>query len=174
MHTSREAISPLSSGSYATSAAPSTRASYSDHPRHWSSWSTPTLTGPAVPTLTGPFPAMPCFWAPTSSPGPPSNSLSSPTPAQRPSTALWPMAWQRPPGCASSSTSSTAPFSAPPSSTATTSAPSTYPIPCSIKAQSTWRSTYTSSTSMSLLVTFGFSAFPPHCSSPTSSPKGYR
>jgi hypothetical protein len=41
-------ISSLSSGSCATSAAPSTTASYSDHPRRWSSWSTPTLTGPAA------------------------------------------------------------------------------------------------------------------------------
>jgi hypothetical protein len=71
--------------------------------------------------------------------------------------------------------SSTAPFSAPPSSTATTSAPSTSPpIPCSISARSMWRSTCTLSASVSLQVTFGFSASPPRCSSPTSSPKGYR
>jgi hypothetical protein len=34
---------------------------------------------------------------PTSSLGPPSSSLSSPAPAQRPSIALWPTAWQRHP-----------------------------------------------------------------------------
>jgi hypothetical protein len=60
-----------------------------------------------------------------------------------------------------------------PSSTATTSARSTSPpIPCSISARSTWRSTRTSSVSISLPVTFGFLAYPPHCSSSTSSPRG--
>jgi hypothetical protein len=82
---------------------------------------------------------------------------------------------KRPLGCASSSTSSTAALSAPPSSTATTSTRSTSPpIPCSISARSTWSSTYTSFASVSLPVTFGFSASPRHCSSPTSSPRGYR
>jgi hypothetical protein len=81
-----------SSGSCATSAAPSTMASSSDHPRRRSSWSTPTLTGSAVPTRAGPL-AMPCSWVPTSSLGPPSGSPSSPAPAQRPSTALWPTSW---------------------------------------------------------------------------------
>jgi hypothetical protein len=38
-------ISLCSSGFCATSAAPSTTASYSAHPRRRSSWSTPTLTG---------------------------------------------------------------------------------------------------------------------------------
>jgi hypothetical protein len=50
--------SPLSSGFYATSAAPSNTASYSDPPRRRSSWSTPTLTGLAVPTHVGP---LPCY-----------------------------------------------------------------------------------------------------------------
>jgi hypothetical protein len=167
-------ISPLSSGSCATSAAPSTMTPYSDHPRRRSSWSTPTLTGLAVQTRVCPLSVMSCSWAPTLSPGPPSGSSSSPAPAQRPSTALWPTTWQRPPGCASYSTSSTPPFSTPPSSTATTSARSTSPpIPCSISARSTWRSTCTSSASVSLSVTFGFSASPPRYSSPTSSPRGY-
>jgi hypothetical protein len=101
-------------------------------------------------------------------------SPSSPAPVQRPSTALCPTAWRSPPGCASYSTSSIAPFSVPPSSTATTSTPSTSPpIPCSISAKSMWRSNCTSSASVSLQVTFGFSASPPRCSSPTSSPRGY-
>jgi hypothetical protein len=84
-------------------------------------------------------------------------------------------AWQRPPGCDSSSTSSIVPSGAPPSSTTTTSAQSTSPpTSCSISARSTWRSIYTSSASVSPPVTFGFSASPPNCSSPTSSPRGYR
>jgi hypothetical protein len=37
-----------------------------------------------------------------------------------------------------------------------------------------WRSICTSSASVWLPATFGFSAFPPHCSSLTSSPRGYR
>jgi hypothetical protein len=58
---------------------------------------------------------------------------------------------------------------------ATTSARSTSPpIPCSISARSTWRLTCTSSASVSLPVTFGFSASPPRCNSLTSSPRGYR
>jgi hypothetical protein len=89
------------------------------------SWSTPTLTGPAVPTRAGPLPVMPCSWAPTSSPGPPSGSPPSPALAQRPKNALWPTTWQRPPGCASFYTSSTTLFSAQPLSTAITSARST-------------------------------------------------
>jgi hypothetical protein len=76
------------------------------HPRRWILWSTPTLTGSAAPTHAGPLRAMPCSWAPTSSLGPPSSSPSSPAPAQRPNTTLWPTVWQRLPGCASSSTSS--------------------------------------------------------------------
>jgi hypothetical protein len=155
--------------------APSTTASYSDHPRRRSSWSTPTLTGLVVPTHAGPPPVTPCYWAPISFLGPPSGSPSSLAPALRPSTVTWPTAWQRPPGCASSSTSSTVPSSAPPSSTATTSERSTSPpIPCSISTRSTWRSTCTSSASVSLPVTFGFSASPPRCSLLTSSPRGYR
>jgi hypothetical protein len=63
-------ISPLSSGSCATSTAPSTMTFYSDPPRRQSSWSTPMLTGLAVPTRVGPLPVMPCSWAPTLSPGP--------------------------------------------------------------------------------------------------------
>jgi hypothetical protein len=67
------------------------------------------------------------------------------------------------------------PSSAPPSSTATTSTRSTSPpTPCSISARSMWRSTCTSSASVSLPMTFGFSASPPRCSSPTSSPRDYR
>jgi hypothetical protein len=50
-------------------------------PRHWSSWSTPTLTRPAAPTRVGPLLAMPCFWVPTSSPRSPSGNPSSPAPA---------------------------------------------------------------------------------------------
>jgi hypothetical protein len=143
--------------------------------RRRSSWSTPTLTRPTALTRITPLPAMSCSWAPTSSPRPPSGSLSSSAPAQRLSTALWPTAWQRPPRCASYYTSSTTRFSAQPPSTATTSARSTSPpTPCNISARSTWRSTCTSSASLSLLVTFGFSASPPRCSSPTSSPRGYR
>jgi hypothetical protein len=137
-------------------------------------WSTPTLTGLAVSTRAGPPPVTPCSWAPTSSLGPPNGSMSSLAPALRPSTAPWPTVWQRPPSCDSSSTSSIVPFSAPPSSTATTSVRSTSPpIPCSISARSTWRSTCTSSMSVSP-VTFGFSASPPRRSSLTSSPRGYR
>jgi hypothetical protein len=61
--------------------------------------------------------------------------------------------------------SSTAPSSAPPSSTATTSVWSTSPpISCNISARSTWRSTCTSSASVSLPVTFGFSASSPRYS----------
>jgi hypothetical protein len=76
---------------------------------------------------------------------------SSPAPAQRPSTAMWPTAWQRPPGCSSCSRSSTAPFNASPSSTATMSMRSiSPPIPCSISARSTWRSTCTLSARVSL------------------------
>jgi hypothetical protein len=41
----------LLSGSFATSVAPSITAFYFDPPRRQSSWSTPTLTGLAVPTL---------------------------------------------------------------------------------------------------------------------------
>jgi hypothetical protein len=90
-----------------------------------------------------------------------SGSPSSPAPAQRPSTALWPTACRRPPRCASSSTSSTTPFNVLSSSTVTTSAPSTSPlITCNISARSMWRSTCTSSASVSMLVTFGFSASP--------------
>jgi hypothetical protein len=69
-------ISPRSSGFCATSAAPSTTASYSDHPRRWSLWSTPMLTGLAVPTRAGPPPVTSCSWAPTSSLGPPNGSPS--------------------------------------------------------------------------------------------------
>jgi hypothetical protein len=74
--------------------APSTTNSYSDHPRCQISSSTPTLTRLATPTRAGPHPVMPCSWAPTSSPGPPSGSPSSPAPAQRPSITPWPTAWQ--------------------------------------------------------------------------------
>jgi hypothetical protein len=80
------------------------RGFYSDPPRRQSSWST-TPTGLAVPTRTGPLTVMPCSWAPTSSPGPPSGSPSSPAPVQRPDTTLWPTTWQRPPSCASFSRS---------------------------------------------------------------------
>jgi hypothetical protein len=66
------------------------------------------------PTRAGPLQAMPYSWAPTSSTGPPSGNPSSPAPAQRPSIALWPTTWQRPPGCDSYSTSSTTLFSAHP------------------------------------------------------------
>jgi hypothetical protein len=137
-------------------------------------WSTPMLIWLDVPTHVGPLLDIPCSWAPTSSPRPPSCSSLSPAPAQRPSIVLWPTAWQRPPGCASYSRSSTAVSSVPPSSIATTSAQSTSPpISCSISARSTWRATYTLSTSVLLLVTFRFSVSPPCCSSPTS-PRGYR
>jgi hypothetical protein len=92
----------------------------------------------AVPTRAGPPPVTLCSWVPTSSLGPPSGSPSSLAPALRPSTVPWPTVWQRPPGCASSSTSSTVPSSAPLSSTATTSVRSTsLPTPCSISARST-------------------------------------
>jgi hypothetical protein len=58
-----------------------------------------------------------------------------------------------------------------PSSTATMSARSTSPpIPCSISARSTCRSTCTLSASVSPPVMFGFLASPPRCSSLTSSP----
>jgi hypothetical protein len=87
--------------------------------------------------------------------------------AQRSSTVLWPMAWQRPLGCASFSRSSTTPSSAPLSSISP-------PIPCSISAQSTWRSTCTTSASVLPPMTFGFSASQSRCSSPTSSLRGYR
>jgi hypothetical protein len=80
-----------------------------------------SLTG-ALQYLTFSRPDIPCSWVPTSSLGPPNGSLSSLAPALRPSIAPWPTAWQRPPGCDNSSTSSIVPFSAPPSSTATTSA----------------------------------------------------
>jgi hypothetical protein len=102
--------SPISSRSYVTSAAPLTTTFYSDPPRRRSSWSTSTLTGLAVPTRVDPLPVMQCSWAPTSFHGPPSGSPSSPAPARRPSTALWPTAWQSPLGSASFSTSSTAPL----------------------------------------------------------------
>jgi hypothetical protein len=118
---------------------------------------------------------MSCSRAPTLPPGPPNGNLSSPAPAQRSSTTLWPTAWQRPPGCASYSRSSTTPFSAPPLSTMTTSAQFTSPPNmCSIITRSTSRSTCTSSVSVSLPVMFEFSASPPRCSSSTSSPRGYR
>jgi hypothetical protein len=138
MHTPREPHLTASSGFCATSTALSTTTSYSAHPRRRSSWSTPTLTRLAVPTRAGPPPVTPCSWAPTSSLGPPNGSPSFLAPALRPSTVPWPTACQRPPGCASSSTSSTVPSNAPPSSTATTSARSTSPpTPCSISARST-------------------------------------
>jgi hypothetical protein len=54
--------------------------------RRRSSWSTPTLTGLAVPTRAGPPPVTPCSWAPTLSLGRPSVSPSSLAPALRPST----------------------------------------------------------------------------------------
>jgi hypothetical protein len=66
-------------------------------------------TGLAVPPRADPLSVMPYSWAPTSSPGPPSDSSSSPAAAQRASIALRPMAWQRPLGCTSYSTSSTTP-----------------------------------------------------------------
>jgi hypothetical protein len=82
---------------------------------------------------------------------------------------------ERPTGCASFFRSSTTPFSTPPSSIATTSTQSTSPpIPCSISARSTWRSTHTLSVSVSLSMTFGFSPSPSRCSSRTSSQRGYR
>jgi hypothetical protein len=169
------APSHRSSGSCATSAATSTTTSFSDHPRRRSSWSTPTLTGPIVPTRAGPLPVLPCSWAPTSSPGLPCGSSSSPAPAPRSSIALWPMVWQRPPRCASYYTSSTSLFSAQPSSLAAMSVRSTSPpTPCIISARSMWRSTCSSSASVSLPVTFGFSASPPRCNTTTSSPRGYR
>jgi hypothetical protein len=127
-----------------------------------------------VQTRVDPPPITSCSWAPTSSPGPPSGSPSSLALVLRTSTSPWPTAWQRPPSYDSSSTSSTVPSSAPPLSTATTSALSTSPpIPCSISVRSTWRSTCTSSASVSPPVTFRFSVSPPHCSSPTFSPGGY-
>jgi hypothetical protein len=144
-------------------------------PRHRSSWSTPTLTGLAVLTRADPLLVTPCSWASTSSLGPPSTNLTSLALALRSSTALWPMVWPRPPGCASFSRRSTTPSSMLPSSTATTSARSTSPpIPCSISARSTWRSTCTSFASVSPPVMFGFSVSPPRYSSPTSSPRGCR
>jgi hypothetical protein len=117
---------------------------------------------------------MSCSWVPTLSPGPPSAILSSLTLVLRSSSALWPTVWPRPPSYASFSKSSTAPSSGPPSSTVTTSARSTTPpIPCSINARSTRRSTCNSFASVWPSVTFEFSASPPRCSSPSSSPRGY-
>jgi hypothetical protein len=81
-------ISPLSCRFYATSVAPSTTASYFDPPRCWSLWSTLTLTGLVVPTRAALLLVMSYSWAPTSSPGPPSASLSSLAPALKPSTAV--------------------------------------------------------------------------------------
>jgi hypothetical protein len=78
-------------------------------------------------------------------------------------------------GCASFSRSSTTPFSTPPLYTSTTLARSTSPpIPCNISTISTWRSTRTSSASVSLPVMVGFSLSPPRCSLLTSSPRGHR
>jgi hypothetical protein len=51
MHTPESFTSLLLSGSFATSAAPLITAFYFDPPRRQSSWSTPTLTGLAVPTF---------------------------------------------------------------------------------------------------------------------------
>jgi hypothetical protein len=66
------------------------------------------------------------------------------------------------------------PNSAPPSSTATTLARSTSPpIMCNISVQNTWRSTSTSSSSVSQSAMFAFSTFRPPRSSLTSSPRGY-
>jgi hypothetical protein len=92
MHTPREPHFTALKRILRTSAAPSTTVSYSDHPQRRSSWSTPTLTGLAVPTRAGPLPATPCSWAPTSFLGLPSGSPSSLTPALRPSIAPWPTA----------------------------------------------------------------------------------
>jgi hypothetical protein len=70
--------------------------SYSGHPRRQSLSSTPKLTRLAAPTRVGPHSVMSCSWAPTSSSGSPSGSLSSPAPAQKVSTASWPKAsWMR-------------------------------------------------------------------------------
>jgi hypothetical protein len=60
MHTLWEPISTLSSESCATSPAPSTTASYFDHPRRRSSWSTLALIGLAVPTQASPLLVMSC------------------------------------------------------------------------------------------------------------------
>jgi hypothetical protein len=85
------------------------------------------LIGLAALTRPGPDPVMSCYWASTSSPRPRSVISSSPAPALRPNTTLWPTAWPRPLGSASFSRSSRTPSSAPPSSTATTSAHFTSP-----------------------------------------------
>jgi hypothetical protein len=86
---------------------------------------------------------------PTSSPGPPSGSLSSPVPVLRPNSALWPMVWPSCPSSVSYSRSSTVPSHVSLSSTATTSPRFASPTLCSTSARSTWRSTSTSSVSMS-------------------------
>jgi hypothetical protein len=86
MHTSREPHLTALKRILRYLAAPSTTASSSVHPRRRSLWSTPTLTGSTVPTRAGPLSAMSCSSAPTSSPGPPSSSPSSPALGQSPST----------------------------------------------------------------------------------------
>jgi hypothetical protein len=154
-------FSPLSSGSCCTSAAPSTTTSYSNHPnvrthglhRHWLGWLSRHVSvhlrlchvPGRQPRLLGRQAADRCL--------PLQRRGRVPRCGQR--------RWQRPPRCASYYTSSTALFSVQPSSTATTSVRSTSPpTPCNISAISTWRSTYTPSTSVSLLVMFGFSVSP--------------
>jgi hypothetical protein len=76
MHTPSP-ISPLSSGSCATSITPSTTTFYFDPPRRRRSWFTPMPTRLAIPTRTGPLPVTPCT-----------------APTQRSSTVLWPTAWR--------------------------------------------------------------------------------
>jgi hypothetical protein len=144
-------ISLFSSGSYGTSAAPSTMASYSVHPRCWSSWSTPTMAGPTIPTCVSPLPTMLCSWAPTLCPRPPTTTHRFSL--QRRGRVLY--CGQR---CGSGLLDALAtprapqpPYNVPPLSTVRTSARSTSPpIPCSISARNMWRSTCTSFASVLL------------------------
>jgi hypothetical protein len=91
-------MSPISrprSASFDTSRAPSTIVCFFVVPLRRTSSSTLMLTGPVVPTLTGPLRATRCSWVTTSSPGSQSVRTSSLARALRRSTASWPTAWQR-------------------------------------------------------------------------------
>jgi hypothetical protein len=98
------------------------------------------LTGPVVQTHAALPQIMRYSWGATCFPGQPSGRPSSPAPALRPSIVSLPMAWLRPLGCVSCSTTSRSHRLGAHLFTATILAPCTYPpTPFSINAPSMWR-----------------------------------
>jgi hypothetical protein len=113
---------------------------------------------------------MRCSWGTTWFPGRPSSRPLSPAPALRPSIVPLPMAWLRPLGCISCSTSSRLHRLGAHSSTATISASCTYPpTSFNINAPSMWRLIFILSERRLSSVKSASSMSRRHRSSPTSS-----